>query len=404
MRLTLIRTGTLSICILMWLVFCQSALAQSIHPYRTPQAIELTTRLRADSSTSDTKLKLPLLDWIQTMHLRDQITVWLDRRIPNDIELDLSIPKEQSNQQVLELVASHIQSEIAYVDRYVALVPKGTASAIQWAYWSLSSDPSHPSLRIAKKEGIQWSHGRQPQEIWKDFSKQFQLDALAKTTGLMEPPDRWRAGQFESTNAAAIATLLLAGFDQYLIWPSNGPPSIGNLSSDDPKRIGNPGGEFVGYRYTTEIQRIGKDHWQTWKSKWPKVSVTRVPASGPGKPDAWDILAPVDAHRELVEPLAPRTLPKSQPKTNNATSSNQPQGKKYTGRYRGEILNILKSLSKQLNLVLTPVEIPNSLARQEVDVNFKDATLEELLDQLSQASGLKITLEGTSLVIEQADR
>jgi type II secretory pathway component GspD/PulD (secretin) len=55
-------------------------------------------------------------------------------------------------------------------------------------------------------------------------------------------------------------------------------------------------------------------------------------------------------------------------------------------------------------LVLAPVEIPNSLARQEVDVNFKDATLEELLDQLSQASGLKITLEGTSLVVEQADR
>ena len=338
------------------------------------------------------------------MQVRDQIPIWLDRRIPNDFELDLSVPVHSSNQQILELVAAQIDSEIAYVDRYVAMVPKGTAAAIHWAYWSLSSDSSHPALQVVKKDGIQWSDGKQPQAIWKEFCMKYQLDRLAQTKASFDQPDRWREGQLESTNAAAMATLLLAGFDQYLLWPVDGQPSISSLSDDYQRFKSNPRGEFVGYRYATEIPKIGKDHWQRWKSQWPDASVTRVAPSRPGKPDAWDILAPAEAHRQLVEPLAPNALPKSQPKNGNPTASNDPRSKRYTGRYRGEILKILQSLCQQLNLDLAPRDIPNTSARKEIDVNFKDATLNELLDQLGRAAGLQITLEGTSLVVERADR
>ncbi|MEI6525939.1 MAG: hypothetical protein WCP62_07910, partial [Planctomycetota bacterium] len=84
--------------------------------------------------------------------------------------------------------------------------------------------------------------------------------------------------------------------------------------------------------------------------------------------------------------------------------SNPASTKKYTGVYRGEILKILANLSQQLSLQLTPKDLSTSLARQEVDVSFKDATLEELLAKLADASGLKITLEGQALVVQAPER
>ena len=107
------------------------------------------------------------------------------------------------------------------------------------------------------------------------------------------------------------------------------------------------------------------------------------------------IVAPVAAHRELVESLAPIAKPKP-----NTTPAN----KKYTGRYRGEILKILANLSQQLLLQLDSNDLANNLARQEVDVSFKDATLEELLAKLSDASGLTITLEGQSISVRPSGR
>ncbi|MFM7518353.1 MAG: hypothetical protein ACKO3V_15560, partial [Pirellula sp.] len=74
--------------------------------------------------------------------------------------------------------------------------------------------------------------------------------------------------------------------------------------------------------------------------------------------------------------------------------------KKYTGRYRGEILKILESLSAQLSLQLSPKNLTDNLARKEVDVSFQDATIDELLAKLAQASGLIIALEGRSIRVE----
>ena len=361
--------------------------AQSVHPFRTPQAIGLTSQLRAASGFAGSKLQLPLSDWVQTTLVRDQIPVWLDRRIPKDHGLSIEIPKGQSNKEVLDRVADELDAEIAMVDRYIAIVPKGKAPSIEWAYWHLVSEPSDPRLRVTRKDRFEWPDGSDTRSIWKSFLDQYRLGPIADSQGLAATIDRWPAGRLESTNIAAMATLLLSGFDQRIDWPAAQPPSLQPLLEGRPVR----------FRYTSEIPKVGKVAWQAWRSRWPQATVEQVEsvATAPSQTAAWDILAPVAAHGELVEPLAPAAKPKP--------VSPGGQAKRYTGRYRGEILKILTSLGQQLSLELLADELTTELSRREVDVSFSEVSLEELLAKLGQASGLKITVEGLAMKVRASD-
>lgn len=361
--------------------------AQSVHPFRTPQAIGLTSQLRAASGFAGSKLQLPLADWVQTTLVLDQIPVWLDRRIPKDHGLSIEIPKGQSNKEVLERVAKDLDAEIAMVDRYIAIVPKGKAGAIEWAYWNLVSEPSDPRLRVARKDRFEWSDGSDARSIWKSFLDQYRLGPIAESQVLAATIDRWPTGRLESTNIAAMATLLLSGFDQRIDWPAAQPPSLEPLLEGGPVR----------FRYTSEIPKVGKVAWQAWRSRWPQATVEQVGsvATASSQTAAWDILAPVAAHGELVEPLAPAAKPKP--------VSPGGQAKRYTGRYRGEILKVLTSLSQQLSLELLADELTTELSRREVDVSFSEVSLEELLAKLGQASGLKLTVEGPAMKVRASD-
>ncbi len=361
--------------------------AQSVHPFRTPQAIGLTSQLRAESGFAGSKLQLPLSDWVQTTLVRDQIPVWLDRRIPKDHGLSIEIPKGQSNQEVLDRVADELDAEIAMVDRYIAIVPKGKAPSIEWAYWNLVSEPSDPRLRVTRKDRFEWPDGSDTRSIWKSFLDQYRLGPIGDSQVLAATIDRWPAGRLESTNIAAMATLLLSGFDQRIDWPAAQPPSLQPLLEGRPVR----------FRYTSEIPKVGKVAWQAWRSRWPQATVEQVEsvATARSQTAAWDILAPVAAHGELVEPLAPAAKPKP--------VSPGGQAKRYTGRYRGEILKILTSLGQQLSLELLADELTTELSRREVDVSFSEVSLEELLAKLGQASGLKITVEGLAMKVRASD-
>ena len=361
--------------------------AQSVHPFRTPQAIGLTSQLRAASGFAGSKLQLPLSDWVQTTLVRDQIPVWLDRRIPKDHGLSIEIPKGQSNKEVLDRVADELDAEIAMVDRYIAIVPKGKAPSIEWAYWHLVSEPSDPRLRVTRKDRFEWPDGSDTRSIWKSFLDRYRLGPIGDSQGLAATIDRWPAGRLESTNIAAMATLLLSGFDQRIDWPAAQPPSLQPLLEGRPVR----------FRYTSEIPKVGKVAWQAWRSRWPQATVEQVEsvATAPSQTAAWDILAPVAAHGELVEPLAPAAKPKP--------VSPGGQAKRYTGRYRGEILKILTSLGQQLSLELLADELTTELSRREVDVSFSEVSLEELLTKLGQASGLKITVEGLDMKVRASD-
>ncbi len=358
-------------------------LAQSptIHPYRTPGAIALCGQLKTISPDSGSTIELPLLDWIESSHLRDQIPIWLDRRIPSDIELRLEIPSEQTCYSVLQSVARKLDAEIACIDRWVALVPVGFASRIEWAYWdSMTSQDTR--LRTPLKNAIAWNEGTDTRQIWKSFLDTCGIPVPTPSPLIEAEPDVWRAFRLEQTNAAAVATLLLCGFDQRLEYSTDRSPMIDSLSEGTPP--------MVPFQYSSEIPKIGKQAWQDWRARWPELKVERIENRGSPNREAWEILAPVAAHRELIDPLTPVPAPK------RTVDPKQP--KRFTGHYRGETRRILESLSKQLGLRFDAEGLPADLARREIDVVFQNASLEELLEKLSKASGLRISVGSVKLL------
>lgn len=350
------------------------------HPYRTPQAIALTSQLRSVATDAGSTIDLPLLDWLSISNTKDLVPIWLDRRIPSDVTLKLTVPENSTIESLIHSVANELNSEVAIVDRWVAIVPKETATAIEWAYW-LNFLAPNPTLRTPLKDGISWSDGTDTQTIWNTFLQSSRLPPPASSPLLETTPDIWRAFQLQQTNHAAIATLLLSGFDQQLLVNTTNPPTITPLLESFANQ---PHPPSVNFQYSSEIPKIGKTAWQAWRERWPKASVQRIAERKPGNAnEAWDILAPVAAHRELVSSLAPP------PQKRNPTTNN-PASRRFSGRYRGETLRILENLSQQLGLELDANDLPEQLARREIDVSFQNLSLEELLVKLSQASNLQL--------------
>jgi type II secretory pathway component GspD/PulD (secretin) len=66
-------------------------------------------------------------------------------------------------------------------------------------------------------------------------------------------------------------------------------------------------------------------------------------------------------------------------------------------------MKILESLSQQISLELVAMDLSTELSRREVDVSFSDASLDELLAKLGQASGLQISVEGPAMKVRASD-
>jgi len=367
------------------------AQTQPTHPYRTPQAIALTSQLRSIAADAGSTINLPLLDWIETSNTRDLVPIWLDRRIPSDVTLELNVPENTSIESMLRSVAEALHAEIAIVDRWVAIVPIGTANAIEWAYWSNYLAPN-PILRAPLKEALKWDYGTDTQTLWNNFLQSSRIPTPSSSPQLETTPDLWRAFQLQQTNSAAVATLLLSGFDEFLYFPDSNPPTIQPLGETFTKQTNSTD---VNFQYASEIPKIGKSAWQAWRDRWPNITVERAtdPKSG-NTIEAWGILAPVAAHRELISSLAPPPPPRK-------TTSNPATPKRFSGRYRGETLKILQNLSQQLNLELDANNLPTQLARREIDVSFQNLSLDELLAKLSQASDLQLKANSKTLSATQ---
>jgi hypothetical protein len=141
----------------------------------------------------------------------------------------------------------------------------------------------------------------------------------------------------------------------------------------------------VEWVYRDEISKLGKDRWRQWRERWADVQVKRIDQGGKA---SWVIEAPVAAHRDLVAPLAPP--PKK------ATASDRSQSR-YTGRYRGELQSILRNLAVQTQVELVLPDLSPSLLRQELDLVFEQASLNEILERISSASGLQLQLDEKQL-------
>ena len=348
-----------------------SAIAQPIHPYRTGPSIALASSLQRNCQSSNQKL--PLLDQLSQWKIGYAIPVWLDRRIPNDLEISIDENWTTVGDSIAG-VAEQIDADIAFIDGVIMFVPKGRATHLENTYWSLSIGVIPKVWLRVEDTVLSWEEGAVSTEVLKAFCSKFPL--LDFQPDQIEH-DVWGAARLDKTTPLVVAIGLLSSFDLQPVLRSEG-IAVSPIPMETTPAL-------LTWEYQNEIAKLGKERWQQWRSRWSDAEVRRI---GEESNPSWLIKAPVAAHRELVRPLAPP--PKS-------PSPSDRSNVRYTGRYRGELQAILRSLAKQRELQLELPDLPQTMLRQELDLVFEQSTFEEIMAKISSASGLHLRLDGNQL-------
>jgi len=379
----------------------QPSVNPSVHPFRTPQSIALTSHLQSPYRGSVDRL--PILDWLREISLKHEVSVWLDRSIPSDHEIALSPRDDRTLLAAIDEVAEQLHAGVAIYDHVIAIVPKEKAASIEVAYWKLFETSLSPLVWRADDIEFGWEDGSRFTQVWDSFHQKFPLliaDPDRSSNDLAIPKDRqrgagdhrvdglediWREAQFQNTSPAAIALSLLSGFDRMLqadAASTNGllivPLRMETATSD------------VAWDYRDEIEKVGRDRWKEWRQRWPNIEVSRREGNNPA---SWSIVAPPRAHWELVAYLAPKWEPKK-PKSLDRSL------KRYTGVYRGELQRILEGFATQSSLRLSLTNLPQKIARKEIEIRFEQASMDEIIAKLSEASGIRIRRKDDELVVE----
>jgi hypothetical protein len=360
-------------CFLSWFVIMCPALGQETHPYQTASSIALTSSLQKNWQSKN--LRMPLLDVIAQWRIGYSTPVWLDRRIPKDTELVLSESWTTLGESIAG-VAEQIDADAAYIDGVVMIVPKGIATHLETAYWSLAVSKIPRSWLRIEETVLSWEEGAVANDVLQAFCERFPL--IDFEPAQLEH-DIWGAMSLDKTSPLVAAIGLLSNFDLQPVLRDEG-ISVAPIDKDvAPER--------VPWEYRTEIAKLGKERWQEWRGRWSDIEVRRV---GEESKTRWMIVAPVSAHRELVRPLAP---PPKNPIISDGSNV------RYTGRYRGELQAILNSLAKQKQLQLEMPDLPQTVLRQELDLVFEQVTFDEILNRISNASGLQLRSDGIRLQV-----
>lgn len=385
----------------------RSSNASSTHPYRTPQAIALASRLKSRyQGSGDT---IPILDWLLEISLRYEVSIWLDRSIASDQEVAISPRDDGTLFAAINEVAEQLHAGLAIYDHVIAIVPKENSACIEVAYWKLLQSSSMPLVWRADTTDFGWDDGARFSQVWDSYCKKyprlfadpnrsreegfspndrpspgdFQLDTGQDQADSVE--DIWRAARFQNTSPAAIAVTLLCGFNRVL-QPVAGDSEAFQIA---PLRMGTASSD-VDWDYRDEIEKVGRERWKEWRERWPGAEVSRRDES---TPTTWRITAPPRAHWDLVAYLAPKWEPKKPKSTDRSL-------KRYTGTYRGEFQRILEGIAMQFSLRLSLPKLPPQLARKEIDIRFEQASTDDIIAKLSEASGIRIRRKDDELVVE----
>lgn len=356
---------------MLWIVFDGTSNAQDRHPYQTPQSIALASSLQARFQSGNENLPLP--DLIQHWSVAYSVQVWLDRRIPSDASVSMSETWSTVGDSIAK-ASEQLEADVATIDGVVMIVPEGLAQHLETAYWSLAVSAIPRNWLRVEDKVFSWEDGAVSTDVLRAFNSRF---PLADFQAEQFEYDVWGGTHRSKTTPTVVAINLLGNFDSKPVFDGN------RVSVEPIQRDANP--ERVIWEYRDEITRLGKERWQQWRSRWGDAEVKRT---GEGAKAGWSILAPVAGHRELVQPLAPP------PKKNTASD---PSNVRYSGRYRGELQAILRSLANQKELELDLPDLPQPVLRQELDLVFEQATFDEILVRISNASGLKVILAEKSL-------
>jgi hypothetical protein len=345
--------------------------AQSIHPYRTTGAISLAQKLFSPYARASNRMLLTSL--LREIAIEYELDVWIDRRIATDTLISLS-GREATLGEAIQAIAEQANAAVAHVDNLILLVPPDRLDSVEAAHWELSTSKSIGSAGWGDRCSMSWIDGSEPRELIDQFATKYRVTLPAE---LVIEHDLWRGWDFRPTLPSAVSVCLLSGFD-LRIDSSTDSPSVVPIKKEFPAP--------VVWIYRDEILTIGSDRLKEWKKRWPAAAVKKLE----GNQKAWEVACSASAHRDLVASLIPKKK-WERPKSNET--------KLYTGEYRGPLQSILDALAAQTKLQLESTSLPDRIARQEIEVQFEKATIDDVLKAIGEKAGIKLQRRGQKLEI-----
>lgn len=178
--------------------------------------------------------------------------------------------------------------------------------------------------------------------------------------------DLWPAYQFRKVPKWSIAFCVLSSMDRALQW-NDGTIRIEELPVERSS-------QQVEWTYTPkQIEELGSSYCRAWKESCPTASVERVSDGG------WRIQALPEEHRRLVQPLVPK----------KKWTSPKPESAVYSGVVQGKLGNAIQAVGQSLKVDFFPLPLPDAVANREIRVEYKNATVEQLLRDLGKAGGVE---------------
>ncbi len=332
-----------------------------LHPYENSKFLKTYTTLQ--QSSSQVFENVTLRNTLENIESAMNVAIWLDRRIDGEQLVQLK-SGQRTFFECVQAICSQTNTEIAWLENILYIAPSHQSSKIETAYWKLMTERDCETWR-KKGTPLQWDA---PSEV-KSIFEQCKKSLSVKIEGLDRiEHDLWAPKSIPEASLAAQWTCLLSGFDRSLKTVNRQNFAIESI----------PETSDVVFDYSSQIQKMKPTQIQEWKAAWP----TAVPKSG-GKKGSTSIKAPVAAHRAIVVAGLADKL---------AAINKPPDFEKlrYTLDHDGELAGLIGPLGKQIGLTIAPWPLPPEMAKRQVRVHVKEASIDEILSKIAKQTDLQI--------------
>ncbi len=296
------------------------------------------------------------------------IRVWLDARIDLDASSDF-LSSGKSFAIALDSLAASQKATPVWIGDTVYFAPIEFAGSIESAYWRMYRN--WPGSRLSANE-FEWTVPTSPRELLENWSEQNQWKLIGSEA--MEH-DLWSGKSLPAGNAPAQLACLLSGIGMEA--NIDGTAKVLKLV---------PMGTEMAFACNYKQERIDSKLIANWKKHWPTATIVR---SG----DVQVVQASPAAQRELVAfPLSPKPL---------RSNGKDPLAlERFNLKFKGRLLPVLEELRRGPQITFEPWPLPMQIQDRPVETNFKNATIDNVLEELGRQAKIGFTRNGLNVTIE----
>jgi len=369
----------------LWQAFFSTQLiAQSPkNPYENIECFEVFQTLEKPCSQFVQNATLrTVLENISTAY---DISVWIDRRVDKEHSVSISTDDQATVGSVLEKIAADCDCKIAFINQIAYFAPSEEASRIEFAYWQLYSLTSSNAGR-RQVDAWEWTRVTQPVELINERAHKL---SLKLTTDTSIEHDLWRSHRIPASNLAAQWTCALSGFGSTLrVDPDN-------AIQIEPAKAP----ENVRFTYSaTQMQGVGKSPFQAWKETWPEAFVKKTATN------SWLVTASVAAHRQFIQLANASEIANIAAARSRIAITPKLDNSRFSLKANGSLGAILNALKQQAPIDIQPWPLATKIEDRRVELDLKQATLDELLQIIAMQTNTKITRQGKIVTIAETYR